>query len=433
MIAIRTKAFRTGYFYLTTAGLPMLASTLAINDVHLSAIAYAAAIALAFPVSLLPGHIGSKRYVPLRLTVAVLLAAAMAAAGTLFALHDGQFFLRGTFWGMLCGVLFFFAVREACAELPMWTGIHGCVIGIVGYIAPGVILTFLDMPALKTWIWALSLAFLGVTAFAMNHQNMLTGLSTRTNARPPLRLVHGNRALTIIFALIAIVVVFFGQLRELCTRAANWVIWAVLYVLAWIASLSGGGDSTGAGGEGGDQSSMLAGLGQGEASPFWLAAEKVMVVLAVIIGIALALYALYYIGKLLVRLARHIAAYLRRFAEEAGADYVDETEDLFDFDDLKQNVQERFSRAIRRFTERPKKWDDMTVRERVRFCVKALYKRAGDSIPGVTSLTVREAAPRLVREGMDAQAVAELYERARYSEDEIAPDEAESLKKAVRP
>ena len=433
MNGIRTKAFRTVYFYLVTAGLPTFASFLAINDARMAVIGYAAAMALAFPVSLLPGRVGKTRFVPLRVPAAVVLAAAMAAFGTLWALRDGQFFLRGIFWGALCGVLFFFAVREACAEYPLWTGVHGGVIGIVLYAVPGVILTFVEAHAIKTATWVLSLAFLGVTAFSMNHQNMLTGLAARTNARPPQRLVSGNRVLTIVFALIAAVVVFFSQLREACTRAANWLIWAVMWVLYKIASLRGGGDAPAGGGSGGDMSGMLEGLGEAEQSTFWLAAEKVMIVLAVILGVGLALFALYYLGKLLVRLAKRLAAYMRRFAEEAGSDYVDETEDLFDFDDLRQNVRDRLSGVVRRFTERPPKWEDLSVPERVRYCVRALYKRAGDSIPDVASLTVREAAPRLVREGMEADSLASLYERARYSDGEIDPAEAEALKKAVRP
>ena len=61
---IGRKLFRTVYFYLMTAGLPVLLIHLAMENEARSAIFYAIAIALSFPLSLLPGRIKGK--VPLR-------------------------------------------------------------------------------------------------------------------------------------------------------------------------------------------------------------------------------------------------------------------------------------------------------------------------------------------------------------------------------
>lgn len=429
----RTKAFRVAYFLLVTSGLPMLIGFLLLDKAPDAAAIYAAAIALVFPLSLLPGRVGKKRSYPLRFPATMAFALITVLFTTFWAARLELFFVRGMVYGAVVGALSLFALREACLEYPTWTGSQGATIGIVLYLIPGVVLTYMPSPFLKTLLWILAIVFLAISGFYLNSQNLLTGLATRTNAHPPRSLIKGNRVLLIIFAAIVSVVIFFDKLRAALTAAGQWCIQMVIYVTVWLTNLlnPGGGTPGGGGGDGG-MGDMLSGLGEAESSPFWLMAEKVMIVVAIVIGIGCAIFALYYIGKLLKKLYLYLRACFERFAQVASEEYTDEQEDLFDLDDIREKAKNRIRDAIKRFTDRPKRWEDMDTRERVRFCVRSLYKKAGDSISNLPAMTIREAAPVLPG-AKDPNAMADLYERARYGAEPPAESEAEDLRKAVKP
>ena len=136
MRIVGRKAFRVIYFYLMTAGLPVLLMHLAMENERLCALAYLCAILLAFPISLLPGKI-AKEKIPLRMPVAFAAAGAVIAAAIAFAIHCELFFLRGIFAGIIMALLMIFAVREAALEYGQWTSTQGASIGLVLYLFAG--------------------------------------------------------------------------------------------------------------------------------------------------------------------------------------------------------------------------------------------------------------------------------------------------------
>lgn len=428
------KVFRVVYFYLMTAGLPVLLMHLALEDERLSAIVYALAILIALPLSLLPGKIIRKK-VPLRVPIAVLCGVAILILSMTLAVQKELFFLRGAFAGLIMALLMFFAMREATLEYPLWTGQHGASIGLILYLIGGAITASLvEAPLLRNLFWIEALVFLLVTAFYLNTDNMLTGLATRKNARPPKSLVTGNRILTVIFVAIAALVVFQAQLREAAGRFGLWVTKVIMIILYRIATLLSGNSSTGeVAEEQMDPAQMFEDFGVTEPSAFWVFMEKVFVVIAIIVGIALIILFLVTLIRLIIRGVRFLQAYMARFAQVAGEDYEDEQVDLFDLDDIKEQTKERLQKAMRRLTRRSKKWDEMDTREKVRFSVRQLYARSGYSNGELNSLTIREAAEKLPKTDMGTEKLSSLYEKARYSLSEPTEQEANELRKAVKP
>lgn len=429
---IGRKLFRTVYFYLMTAGLPVLLIHLALETEARSAIFYAIAIALSFPLSLLPGRIKDK--VPLRFPMTIIAAVLIAVGMTGYAASEGLFFLRGTFSGVIMGLLMLFGMREATLEHPQWTGQHGASIGLILYmIAGAATAALLEAPLLKNLFWIEAIVFLAVAAFYLNTENMLTGLATRKNARPPKSLVTGNRVMTIIFAVIAALVIFWSQLQDAVGRFGLWFTRMIVILIYQIGKLLSGEDSGGGGAEQAQNpAEMFSDFEQTEPSTFWLIMEKVLVVVAIIVGIVLIVLALRVIIRLLIRAYRYLQAYMARFAEVTGEDYEDEQEDLFDLDDLREQTKERLQKAVRRLTQKTKKWDDMDTREKVRFSVRQLYARSGYTSAEMRPLTIREAVSKLPKTGLSEDELSALYEKARYSEIEPTEQEANTLRKAVK-
>ena len=93
-------------------------------------------------------------------------------------------------------------------------------------------------------------------------------------------------------------------------------------------------------------------------------------------------------------------------------------------------VKDELKKRLEKLTRREKKWTEMDAREKVRYVVRRMYKRAGD---GLSNLTIREAASQLPRGSASEEEVASLYEQARYAETAPTQEQAERLRRDVKP
>lgn len=434
MQELKTKAFRTAYFTLMTAGLPTLFLTVLCGSSKLALFCYIGEIPIAFLLSLLPGHAGKHR-LPFRVMITAAAAAALTIGCTQYALSSEVFFARGTAFGLILSAFLFLSVREACQPRPEWTGQHCAAIGTVLYVIPSVSFFFSSTEDmfLQNATWILTIVFLLVTAFYLNLQNTRTGLATRANARPPRSVIRGNRILTLIFAALSAIVVFWGQLREGAVRAAKWLLIQTMRFVNWLMNLLGGEKGTPGGEEQMNPAEIFPNLGADEPNAFWLFMEKATVVLAILIGAILLFLAIRVLVRLLVRVIRRLQAYFRHFAQTSSEDYVDEQVDLFDLDDIADRTRRSIQKAVSRLTHRAPKWDTMTTQEKVRYCIRVLYMRAGYTKGELRPLTIREAARKLPTIGLSEETLTTLYEQARYSTEVPEASEAEKLRKAVKP
>jgi len=96
-----------------------------------------------------------------------------------------------------------------------------------------------------------------------------------------------------------------------------------------------------------------------------------------------------------------------------------------------KSLRDEWTRRLKKLTEREKKWEQMNPREKIRFLVRGMYKKAGEQA-GLSSLTIHEVAPQLPRGGASAAQVAQLYDQARYSPLDPTEQQADQLRKDVK-
>ena len=174
---------------------------------------------------------------------------------------------------------------------------------------------------------------------------------------------------------------------------------------------------------------MLSGLGDGEEpSLFAVIMEKVFMVLAFLLMIALLALAVRVLYKALKRAVKRILERLKRYASSAGEDYVDEAESTLNWDEKTQSIREKLKEALEKQV-RPPKWEELDGRGRVRRLYGQFLRRK----PEAKNKTAREAIQQdKWFSPAQADAFTQLYETARYSDHEIAVRDADQLRSTIK-
>ncbi|NLG24207.1 MAG: DUF4129 domain-containing protein [Clostridiales bacterium] len=377
--------------------------------------------ALGWLLTLLPGRAG--RF-PLR---AALCGAAMALAiaGTAVAplgLHWAYRLAIG-----LAAALEVLAMVRGAADRGA-SGHRAMAFGMALFAASGVAMYFVDRPAMNAALLALGAAFLAATGVALNGQSLRTG-AARDGARPSAALRAGSRPWLVVMALAVVALAMYDRLREAARAAGLWVMTAIGRVMLWLSSLFATTEQ--AGPSGGGQQQMM-GLPAGEASPLWTVLEKVFYAVAALLALVALAFALRQLYRLLRKAFALISARMRRLYGNIGEAYVDEKVGLYDADDVVRALRDRAARLKRLVTREPR-WATLDGRGKVRRLVRDLMRNSGAAPGELASRTVREAAPQLPLGRADAGRLADLYERARYSEEPISDTDAEALRREVNP
>ena len=202
----------------------------------------------------------------------------------------------------------------------------------------------------------------------------------------------------------------------------RWVehAWDVLMVLllrflSWLAQLL---PQSAPVGEGASAPMDMSGLCDAAAEPSLLAVilEKVAFVIAAVVGVVLAVLALRFLYRQLKKLAGRVLDMMRRYAAAATEDYDDEITDTREEGERERNLP---LQALRR---RLALGDDKSLppAERIRRRYARVRLKHAD---WQDSRTARETLPE------DA---ANLYERARYSEHPVTPEDADRFARDTR-
>lgn len=268
--------------------------------------------------------------------------------------------------------------------------------------------------------------FLLLLLFSLNRNGLRDGMHGAEKAPAGMR--KRNTALICGLFLIALAASFWGKLAE----ALNWV-WerirdGISQVIQWIMSLLPVISGKGAADGGGDMSSMFGEMDASEPSAFAMFMEKVAMVLAGLILLALVILAARALYQGFKRLWKKIAAFFRRYAEDADADYIDEAESTLNWEEKAQTIRDQIRQAIKR-PEKAPPWDSLNGRERVRQLYRQFLRRR----PDAKAKTAREALQSdQTLSRAQADAFTRLYEQARYSTLDIAEKEADELRKSIK-
>lgn len=411
---------------------------------------------IAFLLSLIPGHVGGKirhaepaqpvvhrfeteseqrflaedaqrRQKPLRAPICALCmlgVAAGVALAPLPALQGSRIALRAI-QGLLTAILIPLALMLILDEQGRVS--TTCATGFVLYLAASVYLAFEKNEALTRALYALGLAFLTAAALFLNERALTNGAASRKSGRPSARLVRRNRVILLCFAALGAVILYFDRIRQAASRAARAVLQWLWDAFVWLTNLFMGGETSGEGAVGGGED--LSGLMEGgETGAFWKYTEKILIVLAFALAAAVAVWLGVKVYRLIRRGIQRLLDKLRHATRSLGEDYVDEQESL-DWGEMSRGVKDSLKKGLEKLTRREKKWGEMDPREKVRYVIRRMYKKAQ---PGLDSLTIREAAPLLPRGAASEDEVASLYEQARYAQNPPTDEQAEHLRREAR-
>lgn len=252
--------------------------------------------------------------------------------------------------------------------------------------------------------------------FALNEYGLTRGMA---GDRRPSRLMRlRNRIRAGLLAALLMICTHIEAIKKAMQAVLNAVRDFIAWLLSWLAG--DGGEIVTAPAERG--SLDLSGLAEGgEPSAFWRFLEAVMRIVALVIAAVLLILIIKKFIQVCIRALRWLADKLRTYAVQVSDAYEDTVESLLDWGEVRRGLFGR--RAAPRKKEPPVDWESLSPRENVRMRYRQLRIRR----EAPDHLTARHV---ILAEKSTVQA-ADIYDRARYSSQDISPADAESMKKLL--
>ena len=310
-------------------------------------------------------------------------------------------------------LLFMFVREMAGAASEIWSPNY-LIIGVILHIVGQLLARIELLSAVRGELSVLFSCYLIACLFLVNRYALMTSMGTR-GGLPSKLLGQNRRAISWMIGLALVLgnLQAFGRLLEAVYVAIrDAAVWLFNFVLGLFPI------STTQGNEPGRQADEgMGALEVAEPSAFWQVMEKIAMALAILVGTALVAWMLYILFMRVKRLVMHLLERLRAYSRAIGEDYSDQSESLFSFDKSIENIREKWRQRPKR-RPKPPAWERLNPREKVRTAY-ALWKRGKQDI--APSLTAREA--------LKDEALAGIYEKARYSEEPVSQEEAEKMRK----
>lgn len=377
---------------------------------------YAAGQVLALGVSFVP----SKVRVPVMIVAG--LAYAAAGAWVLGALA------APAAWAVVAFSLVIYAFTSHAQGAGQGYDPRLMIAGAIMHVVAPLVIRFSGVDMAQSALMWTGLSYFIMCPFAMNNASVREGMSLRgRGGRPIKRISRANRVMVGVMLAIALTIANAGAIRDAAQRAGEFIMYWVGQLIMWIMNLFAGDESMGGGG-GGAPGDM--GLGGEATEPSWFALlmEQVMKYFVVVLLAAVAVFVLWKLIKLMRKLAARISDWAKRFAQGVKEDYLEEREQLMDWGEVRGEMMDAVREALKRFTMREKKWSDMDARERVRYCVRQLYRRRGAGIGGLECLSARQALGEMGLNEHDRQELGDIYDAARYSDHEITQAQVDTAR-----
>lgn len=377
---------------------------------------YAAGQVLALGVSFVP----SKVRVPVMIVAG--LAYAAAGAWVLGALA------APAAWAVVAFSLVIYAFTSRAQGAGQGYDPRLMIAGAIMHVVAPLVIRFSGVDMAQSALMWTGLSYFIMCPFAMNNASVREGMSLRgRGGRPIKRISRANRVMVGVMLAIALTIANAGAIRDAAQRAGEFIMYWVGQLIMWIMNLFAGDESMGGGG-GGAPGDM--GLGGEATEPSWFALlmEQVMKYFVVVLLAAVAVFVLWKLIKLMRKLAARISDWAKRFAQGVKEDYLEEREQLMDWGEVRGEMMDAVREALKRFTVREKKWSDMDARERVRYCMRQLYRRRGAGIGGLECLSARQALGEMGLNEHDRQELGDIYDAARYSDHEITQAQVDTAR-----
>ena len=311
--------------------------------------------------------------------------------------------------------------RPAWEEWPPGAWFGGIVLHLFGQFMSGWPMMVGVLPFLLPSFVVYTFLFM----LSLNRHSLKDGM--HGVEKVPASLRRRNTVLITAFFLVSLAASCWGRLADWVGIIWNYILRAIAAVAEFLMRLLPAQSAGMSGGDSG-MGDLLGGMEESEPNAFALFMEKVFRVLALIalaVLLVLAFRAMYKGAK---RLWKRLMEYLRRYAADSGEDYIDETESTVNWEEKTQSIREQMKNVFKRAEKQPR-WEELNGQERVRWLYRQFLRRR----PEARNKTAREALKE--EKGYNqsqALAFTNLYERARYSEEEISNAEADKLRQTIK-
>ena len=299
---------------------------------------------------------------------------------------------------------------ERNRELPAAAG----AVGLVIYVAAQVLVNVDEQQIYPNEIRVLlALGFVGFAALMLLWMNR-SSLNDAMNGRGAVPTAMRRKNVLMTMGMLAVVLAISAMPAMVRAVRRLWdaLMMCIGTLLHWLGMLMAV-EQTGGGMEGGGMSGFPAAE---TAEPGWLAVimQKVFTALAAILVAAAVVFALRVLWRKLKKLAALLAQLLREYVAVATEDYEDEVADTREDGERSRAAGWRRP-SMRRADERR-----MSPAERIRYRYRLLQARHAE---WTTSSTARENLP---------DETASIYERARYSGQDVTAQDAERFAEQTR-
>ncbi len=322
----------------------------------------------------------------------------------------------------LAAMLLFMPVLARPSGLE-WSGQQlalGAAVHVIGQILKGRP-EFAPAQSLVTLFFCV---YMILCLFILNRYALLEGTGEKQS--PPAKILSQNRILISLLAVAALLLSGWRMLKDAAFFLWDILLKAIAALIAFFMQLFP--EMTPIEGSGGEQGFDFGGLGE-QAPPSLLSMilEKLMIVIGILLSLAILGFALYHLGKLIKRALKSLLERFRAYTKSIGEGYVDKTENLFDMGQISRAALEKWSAVAKRLKRLPP-IDRLPPKEKVRRVYAVLRKRMPEQ---PDSLTAREAlsSSSLKLDSDQKTVLAALYEQARYSDQPITPDQADTMRK----
>ena len=410
---LRAKAMAALILYLGLSPTYLLPGAYFSLTLFITALLPAVAIALTFLVGLVSTQ---KRKIIFALT---LLFQAALCTVLLLPIHP---FLMLILIPCIGSMVFFMPAMIRPIGLE-WSGQHlaiGVIAHIIGQFVRGMT-AFAPAGSLLTLFFSL---YMILCLFTLNRYALMQTSGEKLSL--PTKLLAQNRVLITSLSAIALLASGWEALRDAVTFAWNTIIKGIAAFISFLMRLFPAMSPIPNTGE--SQGMDFGGLSEAQQpSLLSIILEKILIVIGIIIGLAVIVFALYKAYKLIQKAIKNLLHRFRAYTKSIGEGYTDKTENLFDIGQVSKAFLQKLSAVTHRVKRLPP-MGKLTPRDKVRRIFALIRNRMAD-LPD--SLTARELlgndSLQLTQE--QAARLAFIYEQARYSSEPITPAQADEMLK----
>lgn len=304
------------------------------------------------------------------------------------------------------------------------TGKHD-LFGVLSYLAALLLAAVTDVfTAVTAHCTVLFPIYCVLLLFSLNSRTVRS--DALQHGAPNRVVIRRNRVMVLFVAALALLIANLRAVGDTLTAVWHAVWKAIGAFLEFLGSLLVTNETAAGGGEGGGMD--LSGLGDSsEPSALAKLLEKILIYIALALAAAALCALLYFIGKRLAVLLRRLADRLRQYYGRVGTAYQDTVESLFSWREMRARMQDSPLLSRKKRDKLPP-WEKLDARGRVRRAYLLFIRKHGGAD---SAMTARQVLRKTLKDTAGADGAGALYDRARYSQGDISPEEAERMRTAL--